>query len=121
MALHNVLGKNGEEEAVRFLERNGYAVLERNWRYNGIEIDIIAQNTDYIIFAEVKTRASSHWGQPEESVNDKKIKRMVAAADYYMQEHEYDLPVRFDVISLIQNGKEYIINHIDDAFWASMD
>lgn len=121
MAEHNTLGKQGEEEAVIFLEKNGYTILERNWRYNNIEIDIIAANKDFVVFIEVKTRTSINWGTPEESVNSKKIRRIVVAADYYIQENNYNLPVRFDIISILNKGQNFEIKHIDDAFWAPLN
>ena len=121
MARHNILGKQGEDEAVVFLEKSGYNVLERNWKYNGIEIDIVATNKDFLVFIEVKTRSSLNWGTPEDSVNAQRIKRMVTAADYYVQENNYDLPVRFDIISILSKGNNFEIKHIDDAFWPTLD
>jgi len=121
MAQHNILGRKGEQIAVQFLEKEGYVILDTNWRYNGIEIDIVAKNSGYIVFVEVKTRASLNWGQPEDSVNDVKIRRIVNAADYYMQECDCDLPCRFDIISVVAVDGNILINHIDDAFGAPIE
>lgn len=118
MAEHNDLGKRGEEAAVRHLRLNGYEIIKRNWTYEKYEIDIIAQNDEFIVFVEVKTRSSSQWGNPEEAVSKGKIKRIVEAADFYVKEFDIDLPVRFDILSVIWNGSKFKIEHIDDAFLA---
>ena len=121
MAEHNILGKQGEDAAAHYLENNGYAIVARNWRYQRIEIDIIAINEDVIVFAEVKTRKTGHWGNPEEAINNNKIKRMVEAADFYVNENDIDLPVRFDVISIIANESGFEMTHIDDAFLSPLN
>lgn len=121
MAEHNDLGKRGEEAAVRYLQRSGYAIIKRNWTYEKYEIDIIAQNDEFIVFVEVKTRSSDQWGNPEEAVSKGKIKRIVEAADFYVKEFDIELPVRFDVIAAIWIGKEFKIDHIDDAFLAPVN
>lgn len=118
MAQHNDLGKKGEEAAVRYLQQKGYSIVQRNWINNKIEIDIIAQNDEFIVFTEVKTRSSDYWGNPEEAVSKGKIKRIVDAADFYLREKDIDLPVRFDVIAVIWTGEKFEIDHIDDAFLA---
>lgn len=121
MAEHNILGKKGEEKAAMFLLENGYNIVARNWRYKRIEIDIIATNNEFILFVEVKTRSSSFWGNPEDSIDASRIKRMVEAADYYVQEYDVSLPVRFDVLSIVQHNDSVEIEHIDDAFMAPLD
>lgn len=121
MAEHNELGKKGEDEAVRHLVQKGYKILHRNWLYDRYEVDIIALNEEYIVFAEVKTRSSALWGNPEEAVSKAKIRRIVEAADYYIRENDIDLPARFDVIAAIWNGKQFEIEHIDDAFLAPVN
>ena len=120
MASHNKLGEQGEKVAAKYLEDNGYSVLEQNWRCRKIEIDIIACNKEFLIFVEVKTRASAQWGNPEEAVTDKKIERIIEAAEFYIQNCDIDLPVRFDVISVLANGSAYEIKHFDDAFFAPL-
>lgn len=117
MAKHNILGRKGEQEAVSYLQREGYRVLQQNWRFQRIEIDIIAENSEYIIFIEVKTRTSDRWGNPEDAVNNHKIRRMVEAADSYIRDNNVELPVRFDIISLLPDNKSFIVDHIEDAFY----
>lgn len=121
MAEHNELGKRGEDAAARYLRQNGYDIVKRNWLYEKYEIDIIAQNDEFIVFAEVKTRSSSQWGNPEEAVSRGKIKRIVEAADFYLRENDIDLPARFDVLAAIWNGQSFEIEHIDDAFLAPVN
>ncbi|MBB4035533.1 putative endonuclease [Dysgonomonas hofstadii] len=121
MAEHNELGKRGEDAAVRYLRQKGYDIIKRNWLYEKYEIDIIASNEEFIVFAEVKTRSSSQWGNPEEAVSKGKIKRIVEAADFYLKENDIDLPARFDVIAAIWNGQGFEIEHIDDAFLAPVN
>lgn len=121
MALHNDIGKKGEVAAADYLKRKGYTIIAQNWIYQKYEIDIIARNDEYIIFAEVKTRSSAWWGNPEEAVSKGKIKRIVEAADFYIKENDIDLPARFDILSIIWNDRSFDIQHIDDAFWAPVN
>lgn len=121
MAEHNELGKQGEEEAIKYLRQSGYKILKHNWRYDKYEIDIIAQDEEYIVFVEVKTRSSHEWGNPEDAVSKGKIKRIVEAADFYLREHDIDMPARFDIMAIVWTGKKFEIEHIDDAFLAPVN
>jgi putative endonuclease len=121
MAEHNDLGKKGEEKAVSYLRHKGYKIIKQNWVSGRYEIDIIARNEEFIVFAEVKTRSSDYWAYPEEAVSKEKIKRIVAAADFYLKKNDIDMPARFDVIAVIRNGDKYEIDHIDDAFMAPVN
>ncbi len=121
MAEHNDLGKKGEDAAEHYLRKQGYHIVERNWTFDKYEIDIIAEDEEFIIFVEVKTRSSSIWGNPEDAVSKGKIKRIVAAADFYLKENDIDRPARFDVIAAIWDGKSFEIEHIDDAFLAPVN
>jgi len=121
MAVHNELGKMGEALAKEYLLQKGFRIIECNWHHRKYEIDIIASNDEFIIFAEIKARSSEQWGTPEEAVSDSKIRRIVEAADFYLNENEIDKPVRFDVISIILNDKQTEILHIEDAFMAPLN
>jgi len=116
MAEHNQLGKQGEKEAVNYLQKLGYAIIETNWQQHKFEIDIIAQDKKEIVFVEVKTRSTAYFGKPEEAVTLSKQKHLIEGADYYLQEKEIDLEARFDVISVVID-KTTEINHIKDAFY----
>jgi putative endonuclease len=74
MAKHNELGALGEALAVEFLQKNKYKIVERNWRFKKAEIDIIAQKNNVLAIVEVKTRSSNYFGNPQDFVNQKKIK-----------------------------------------------
>ena len=74
MAKHNELGELGEDLAVEELEKNGYEIVERNWRYKKAEIDIIARKNEVLAIVEVKTRSSDYFGDPQDFVNTKKLK-----------------------------------------------
>ena len=116
MAQHNELGKKGEQAATNFLKSEGYKILKRNWRMHRHEIDIVVENEEYIIFVEVKTRTSRQWGNPEDFIGNAKIKRIVEAADLYLQINDIDKPARFDIVSAVWDGENFEIEHIDDAF-----
>jgi len=114
-----ILGKRGEDVAVTFLESKDIQILERNYHFMKAEIDIVAYNGRQIIFAEVKTRTSTKFGEPEEAVSEKKKKNMYAAAEAWLYERKMDgAPVRFDIISVvIREGEEPRIRHFEAAFW----
>lgn len=116
MAQHNELGKKGEDEAVRYLLSKGYKIINRNWRFYGYEIDIVAEVGEFIVFVEVKTRTSVMYGNPEDFVGKSRRKRMVEAANNYLIEYEVDKPARFDIIGIVWDGNKFALDHIDDAF-----
>lgn len=117
MAEHNDLGKFGEELAVAFLEENGYEILEVNWFFDKAEIDIIAQKGSTLAVVEVKTRSSLEFGLPQEFVKPKKIQLLVKAINEYVTKKDLDLEVRFDIIAIHKENKEFVIDHIEDAFY----
>lgn len=116
MAQHNELGKQGEKIAQDFLLKNGYQILETNWRFQKAEVDIIALKDEVLVAIEVKTRTSEHYGKPEIFVNQKKIRLLVGAIDHYVQENDMDVEVRFDIISIIKNQYAEKIEHLENAF-----
>lgn len=119
MAQHNDFGKKAEDLAADFLLKNGYKIFARNFRYQKAEIDIIAAKDNLIIICEVKARSTDVFNLPQESVNKKKIKLLVSAADYYLQEFNVLNEVRFDIISVLPDEKQNLtIEHIQDAFEA---
>lgn len=116
MAEHNELGKKGEEAAVRLLKSKHYRILEQNWTFRGYEIDIIAEDNEFIVFVEVKTRTSRQWGNPEDFIGKNRMRRMIRAANHYLIGKAVDKPARFDIVSVVWNGKEFELEHLDDAF-----
>lgn len=121
MAKHNDVGKQGEALAEQFLVDHGYQTVFRNWRCPKGEIDLIVKNCQSIVFVEVKTRSTDFWGNPEIAVSDNKIKRIVDAAEYFLFEYDFDLDIRFDIISIVINKNTSQIYHIADAFVAPIN
>lgn len=117
MAEHNDFGKIAEDLAVDFLVRNQYKILARNFRYLKAEVDIIAELNNQIIIVEVKARNTDAFLEPQEAVNKKKIRLLISAASYYLEENNIDKEVRFDIISVLPNKQKTLeIHHITDAF-----
>lgn len=113
------IGDEGEELAVAYLESKGYTILERNYHFERAEVDIVAyDNATCIVFAEVKTRSSNRYGEPEEYVDEEKTQNIYKAAEAWLYERKMDgSPVRFDVISILQPENEAPdIKHFENAF-----
>ncbi len=117
MADHNELGKLGEELAVEFLRKDGYAILETNWTFQKAEIDIIAQKENILAIVEVKTRSSLDFGLPQDFVKPKKIQLLVKAVNEYVISKDLNIDVRFDIIAIHKEGKSFVIEHLVDAFY----
>ena len=111
----NPLGQYGEDYAAAWLTRQGYRVLERNWRHGHLEIDLIALDGEDLVFAEVKTRSPDYMVRPAEAVNRTKRRRIAEAAVYYQMEHPdcAGCQPRFDVVELVaeRTGTGYRILH----------
>lgn len=119
MADHNDLGKTAEDLAVTHLQKKGYTILVRNFRYQKAEIDIIAEKDNLTVIIEVKARSTDAFMLPQEAVTKTKIKLLVTAANHFMEEFNRDQEVRFDIISVLPDKeKNMIIDHITDAFEA---
>ncbi|MEE1170054.1 MAG: YraN family protein [Anaerovoracaceae bacterium] len=103
-------GKFGEDAAAEYLVRNGYRIIERNFRCRLGEIDIIAQRGDIVAFVEVKTRLGNMFGRPAEAVGREKQKHIRRVAQIFMSIKKlHPLKIRFDVL-------EVTLNHIENAF-----
>lgn len=117
MATHNDLGELGEGLAVEELEKNGYKIVERNWRYKKAEVDIIARKNNILAIVEVKTRSSDYMGNPQDFVSPKKIKMLVEAINEYVVSKDLEVEVRFDIIAIIKNENQLTLEHLEDAFF----
>ena len=117
MAEHNELGKLGEEMAVEFLEKAGYEILETNWVFQKAEVDIIARKGETVAIVEVKTRSSIDFGLPQEFVKPKKIQLLVKAINEYITINDLDVEVRFDIIAIHKMPNEFVIEHLESAFY----
>lgn len=116
MAKHNELGMFGEELAVDYLIAKGYSIIETNWRYQKAEVDIIAQKENVLAAVEVKTRTTNDFGDPQDFVNQKKIRLLTLAMDEYVNRYDLDVEVRFDIIAITLN-KQLEMEHLKDAFY----
>lgn len=107
-------GKEGEEQAARFLQEAGYRILERNYLLRGGEIDLIAAERDTLVFVEVKSRSYEAFGGPLAAVTPAKQKRICQTAFHYIQEKglKFD-SIRFDVLCVLPER----IEHVKNAFF----
>lgn len=110
-------GQEAEQKAVEYLGQNGFEVLERNFHYRKAEIDIIAKKNNLLVIVEVKARSSDYFGVPESFVSKKKIQLLVMAVDAYLQKKDWDLEVRFDIITYLVKNGSWKQEHIEDAFY----
>jgi putative endonuclease len=110
-------GDRGEEQAVRFLEGAGYAVIARNWRKRRGEIDIIAEKDDFLVFAEVKTLSNGGFDTLGRVLDTRKQKRIIETAKCFLSEYrQYNKKyVRFDVL-VVNMPKNNAVFHIENAF-----
>lgn len=120
MVKNDGLGPWGEEIAAEALRRKGFSVLARNYRSRYGEIDLIARNGEYLVFAEVKLRKNSLYGAAREFVDARKQERLRQTALLWLEENETALQPRFDVLEIYApEGKRTkcpAVRHIEDAF-----
>lgn len=116
MALHNDIGKLGENLAQQHLVKQGFAILETNYREGKYEVDIIAYKENLIVFAEVKTRSDMDYGNPEDFVDRRKQRAYIRMANNYVIQNNREEEVRFDIIAVAISSTGHQINHIEDAF-----
>lgn len=110
------LGNWGEEYSVIYLQKKGYEVVERNYRFQKNEIDIIAKFGNNLIIVEVKTRQTAEIGEPWRAVTKSKQKQIIKVANQYVQANQIELDVRFDIVSIVHNSYRTEIDHIEGAF-----
>ena len=113
MSNHRLRGKKAEDVACRFLEKNGLHLIERNYQCRFGEIDIIMQDSDTIVFVEVKYRKSMSYGGAEASVDRNKQQKLVFTANHYIQKHSLYQAMRFDVVAIYPDEPPHWIT---DAF-----
>jgi putative endonuclease len=110
-------GQDGEQLAVRFLEEQGFRILERNYRNRLGEIDIVAEDRGVLVFVEVRTLKASAGHSPEETILPDKQKRISRTAVAYVQHKRLDdRPARFDVVSVTLHDDRSALRHFPDAF-----
>ena len=120
MSESHELGRSGEEHAAAYLKNNGYKILFRNWKWGVNEIDIIAENKDFVVFVEVKTRSANFMEEPSKAVPVAKQKSIIRAAEGYIKRFRIDKESRFDIIAIINKNEGFEIDHIEDAFYPTL-
>ena len=111
------VGKKGEYLAAKFLFERGYKILEKNWRFRRSEIDIICEKENVLVFVEVKTKSYVTYGNPEESVDERKAAKVVEGAEEYVYQRDWQGDIQFDIVSIVLNGSQHKILHLEDAFY----
>lgn len=110
-------GREGEDKACSYLKKLGYRIIERNFKTNFGEIDIVARHKKCTVFVEVKARKSDSFAMPEENVGLKKQRRIIKSAEVYLLERGlYETECRFDVVSLTGEDSRAEIKLIRNAF-----
>lgn len=123
MAEHNDLGNLGEVRAQNYLLSKGFHIRHINWhnvlpsgKEGKLELDIVAEKDGWLVVVEVKTRSTATFEHPEEAITLRKIRNLVNAAHEYILQFDWHGETRFDVVSVIPHGQDFLIEHIEDAF-----
>jgi putative endonuclease len=119
-------GATGEDIAATYLEKLGYRILERNYRFEKAEVDLICfepaeiyEQGGELVFVEVKTRKGIGFGLPEEAVTTEKQRNVIKAAKAFLYErHMEGSPCRFDVVGILFKNGQPKIEHFKNAFWS---
>ena len=117
MAEHNETGAFGEEEAVAYLRKKNFKIRDTNWQFGKDEVDIVAEDGDWLVFVEVKTRKNNNYGEPQEFVTKKKQRHLIRAANAYVERKDIYMEIRFDIIAVTLQP-EMRIEHLEGAFGA---
>jgi putative endonuclease len=110
-------GTRGESIAKQYLANRGYIILEENWRFQHLELDLIVADDEHVVFVEVKTRKASSFETIEDMITKKKQRFLIIAANAYIEKNEITKEARFDVISITFENEKYEVEHIVDAFY----
>ena len=111
------LGSEGEIIAINFLTQKGYKILDRNWHFGHLEIDIICLNNNILVFVEVKSRNSDYVVKPELSLSKKQQSNLIKAANTYIDIKNIENEARFDIVSVVTHPEGKEIKHIKEAFY----
>lgn len=114
-AINREWGHQAEQIACEYLLAQGYVIREKNLRYRNIEIDIVAEKDNWIVFVEVKAR-KGEYEDPLDAVDRKKQSKMVRGADIYLSNLTLIYNYRFDIITITGTPKNYQMEHFPDAF-----
>lgn len=117
----HALGRWGEERAARYLERRGWTILARNYRFGRREVDLVVRRGGLVAFVEVKTRAGPGFGAPQDAITRLKRREVEAVAVHFLHRHGlHDAPVRFDAVAIQVERRagqaRVILEHVEDAW-----
>jgi len=122
MTTTNDIGDRGEDLAASVLQDAGYRVLERNYRFERNEVDLVCMDPrggGEIVFVEVKTRTGTGYGPPEASITEEKKAALVEVSRAYLHERQLEgAPARFDVVGILLTDDDPEVEHYKNAFWA---
>ena len=111
------LGKKAENLAASYLQKSGYTLLERSYRYLKAEVDLIVQKGNTLVAVEVKARTAPYLVAPQEAISYKKIQLLVSAVDHFVQTRDLEVEVRFDLITYVFKGNQWEHSHLEEAFY----
>jgi putative endonuclease len=116
MGQHNEVGKIGENLAKEFLERQGYKIIDQNYKTKYAEIDLVAQNKKCLVFVEVRTKVGENFGSPEDTINQKKLRKIQWNASSYAVFKKWDGPCRVDAICIVLKADYAVarLNHYEN-------
>ncbi len=110
-------GDSAEHIAQGYLLEKGYKILDTNWRIGHLELDIVALDGEELVIVEVKSREGESFGHPTDAISNKKIKKVITAAEAWIQHHDWNKDARFDLILVtILGANDYELEHYDNAF-----
>jgi putative endonuclease len=117
----HALGRWGEGRAALFLERRGWTILARNYRFGRREVDLVVLRDGLLAFVEVKTRAGTGFGSPQDAITPLKRREIEAVATQFVDRHRlHALAVRFDAMAILVRrrvgGSDVVIEHVEDAW-----
>lgn len=111
-------GTVAERLACDYLQEQGLTLVARNYRCRVGELDLVMNDGRFVVFVEVRYRRNSRYGTPAETVTHTKQQRLIRAAKHYIQRHGFNLPCRFDIITITQVKGKNTLDWIQDAFQA---
>jgi len=114
---HTQKGRKSEDIAVSYLQKEGYMILARNWRYGKKEVDIISQKDNYLVVTEVKSGLPGFMMRPEEAVSMRKQRMIIEVTEAFILQKSITSAVRFDIIFVTGIDPVASIEHITDAFY----
>ena len=111
------LGRRGEDLAARHLAAKGYEILDRNWRCESGELDLVVRDEDDLVFVEVRTRRGQALGSPEESITPAKQARLIDLAQAYVQTHDWQGSWRLDAVAIEMDRRARLLrlDHYENA------